>query len=171
METVLIANLRAILKNFGPLYLYEDLYNNEPKEVVNFFEFLNKFSKGIVDSEYIRTIQEYNFYIDENYVLDLAEKVLNLFFVFSKELKKENKILEISGLNIDLYNLPIIRTEDIMSLLEFSKNSEQLFYYFYILLLYLLLKIVKHNTDAYSIQIALLRKDILEKIEKAKFFW
>lgn len=171
METVLIANLKAVLKNFGPLYLYKDLYKDEPKEVVNFFEFLNKFSKGMVDNEYLKTIQESNFYIDETYVLDLSEKVLNLFFVFSKESKKNNKLLELSGMNIDLYNLPIIRTEDITSLLEFSTISESIFYYFYILILYLVLKIIKHNTSAYANQVALLRKDILEKIEKARFFW
>jgi hypothetical protein len=91
--------------------------------------------------------------------------------VFSKELKKNNKLLELSGMNIDLYNLPIIRTEDITSLLEFSTSTKSIFYYFYILLLYLLLKIIKHNTNAYATQVALLRKDILEKIEKARFFW
>lgn len=170
MEEVLIANLKAGLKNFGPLYLHQDLVQNDPREVENFFEFLKKFSKGIIDTEYLKNIQKNNFYIDDNYVLDLSEKVLNLFFTFSKDVKENNKLLELSGVNIDLYNLPIVRIEDITSLLEFSIKSEGLFYYFYLLILYILLKIIKHHTDAYATQVALLRKDILEKIEKARFF-
>lgn len=171
MEEVLIANLKAGLKNFGPLYLHQDLIQDDPKEVENFFEFLKKFSKGIIDIEYLKNIQQNNFYIDDYYVLEMSEKALNLFFIFSKDIKENNKLLELSGVNIDLYNLPIVRVDDITTLLEFSIKSDGLFYYFYLMVLYLLLKIIKHNTNAYATQVALLRKDILEKIEKARFFW